>query len=262
MTNIEHVGSAVVGFLAACVIALMTACPAAAQDEEKPRWFGATDGDTATLVYGVPNSDYVMLYFSCTISKPVVTVHVQDEESRAKEGALLRVRLSAGGAQIEFLEKAIPNEDSGGKDVKGHLPLDDTLRRILTEEDSLEIVVDGHKQRYTMEDAAKPAVAMLAACVSPKQTGNLDVTVTNKARLPLQSFAYSEAGVNSFDSGALGDKALQPGASRTFTISDGRKVCTFDISVVLAKDDAECCEEPKLAGTQDLCKNGTFIVHD
>jgi uncharacterized protein YecT (DUF1311 family) len=191
MTNMERVGSALIGFLAATVIALMTAWAAAAQDEEKPRWFGTTDGDTATLVYGVPNSDYVMLYFSCTIGKPVVTVHVQDEESRAKEGALLRVRLSAGAARIEFSEKAIPNEDSGGKDVEGHLPLDDTLRRILTAKDTLEIVVDGHKQRYAMEGAAKPAAAMLAACSSLKQTGNLDVTVTNKVPA---SFDCAKAG--------------------------------------------------------------------
>ena len=179
MANMERAGSALIGFLAATAIALTTAWPAAAQDEEKPRWFGTTDGDMATLAYGVPDSDYVMLYFSCTVGKPVVTVYVQDEESRAKAGALLRVRLSAGGARIEFAEKALPNEDSGGKDVKGRLPLDDTLRRILTAKDTLEIVVDGHKQRYAMQDAAKPAAAMLAACASRKQTGNLDATTTD-----------------------------------------------------------------------------------
>src|SRR5690606_8519827 len=106
--------------------------PAAAQGEEKPHWFGAAYDNMTVLAYGIPDSDYVMLSFSCAVGKPVVNVNVQDEESSAEEGALMRVRLSAGGEQVEFSEKARPNEDSGGKDVKGHLPLDDAMRAILT----------------------------------------------------------------------------------------------------------------------------------
>lgn len=159
--------------------------PAAAQDEEEPRWFGVTDGRSTMLLYGVPDSDYVMLHFSCTVGKPSVGIYVQDEESSAEEGATMQVRLSAGGAQVEFSDKAIPNEDSGGKDVRGDLPLDDTLRRILTAADTLEIVVDGHAQHYDMAGAAEPAAAMLAACDAPKPAGDLDVTVTNEAQTAL-----------------------------------------------------------------------------
>jgi len=50
-----------------------------------------------------------------------VSVNVQDEESTAKAGAVLNVSLSTGGKRIAFSEKAIPNEDSGGKDVEGRL---------------------------------------------------------------------------------------------------------------------------------------------
>jgi hypothetical protein len=252
------------GFLAATASALLTAAvlPAFAEEEGQPRWFGSVHDDMAMLIYGVPDSDYVMLYFSCAIGKRVMSVNVQDEESRAGEGVLLHVRLSAGREQIEFSGKAIPNQDSGGADVKGHLPLDDKLRRILTASGKLEIVVDGHTQHYALAGAAEPANKMIAACDSPKPANDLDVTVTNKAGLPLQSLAYSQAGVNSFDSGEFGNKPLEPGASRTFTIPDGRKICTFDISAVLAKDDAECCDMGKPAGTQNLCENAEFIVRD
>lgn len=251
--------------LAATLIALVPAAiaPATAQEEEQPHWFGDTYDDMAVLVYGVPDSDYVLLYFSCAVGKPVVNVNVQDEESRAEEGALLPVRLSAGGAQVEFSEKALPNEDSGGKDVKGHLPLDDTLRHILTAKGTLEIVVDGHIQRYDMEGAAEPAAAMLAACDAPKPASDLDVTVTNAAARPLQSLAWSEAGMGWFDSDAFGYEPLPPGESRTFTISGGRDVCTFDLSVLFVEeDDEECCSMGDPAGTQDLCENSEFVVHD
>jgi hypothetical protein len=250
---------------AATLIALLPAAmlPADAQDEEKPRWFGVSDERSTMLAYGVPDSDYVMLHLSCTVGKPVMSVYVQDEESRAREGATMQVRLSAGGEKVEFSDKAIPNEDSGGKDVKGDLPLDDTLRRILKAKDTLEIVVDGHVQRYDMDGAAEPAAAMVAACDAPKPASDLDVTVTNKARRSLHSFAYSEAGMNSFDSDAFGYEPLEPGASRTFTISGGRNICTFDLTVTyVEEDDEECCGEGEPAGTRNLCENNAFVVHD
>ena len=250
-------------FLAATLTTFVAAWPAGAQDEEQPRWFSGAYDNTTILAYGVPDSDYVMLHFSCTVGKPVVNVSVQDEESSAEEGALLHVRLSAGEERIEFSEKAVPNEDSGGKDVEGHLPRDETLRRLLTATGTLEIVVDGHTQRYDMDGATEPAAAMLAACDAPKPAGDLDVTVTNEARKPLQSFAYSEAGVGSFDSDAFGYEPLEPGASRTFTIAGGRDICTFDLAVTFAEeDDEECCSDPAPAGTQNLCENSAFVVRD
>lgn len=252
-------------FLAVAMIALLPAAlpPAAAQDEEQPRWFGSTDDRSTMLLYGVPDSDYVMLYFSCTVGKPVISVYVQDEESRVEEGAAMQVRLSAGGERVEFSDKAIPNEDSGGKDVRGALLLDDTLRSILTAKGTLEIVVDGHTQRYEMDGAAEPAAAMIAACDAPKPASDLDVTVTNKATKALESFAYSQAGVNSFDSDEFGYEPLEPGASRAFTIPGGRDICTFDISVLfVADDDEECCSMGEPAGTQNLCENSEFVVHD
>jgi hypothetical protein len=78
----------------------------------------------------------------------------------------------------------------------------------------------------------------------------------------LHSFAYSEAGVNSFDSDAFGYEPLEPGASRTFTIHGGRNICTFDIAVNFVDDKEECCSMEKPVGSQDLCENNAFVVHD
>ena len=251
---------------AATLTSLMVATilPASAQeDEEQPRWFGNTYDRTTILAYGVPDSDYVMLHFSCAIGKSEVSIYVQDEESRAKEGTFLSVSLSAGKEKITFSEKAISNEDTGGKDVEGHLPLDDALRHILTTTGTLEIAVDGHRQTYNMNDAAEPAAAMLASCDAPKLASDLDVTVMNKASRPLHSLAYAEAGVASFDSDAFGYEPLEPGASRTFTIPEGRDICNFDLVVTFIEDDSgECCSEGVPAGTQNLCENAEFTIHE
>lgn len=260
-----RIGSAMIGFLAAAAIALTVAAtwPAAAQDQDKPRWFGSTYDRMTVLAYGIPDSDFVVLLFSCRPGAPAVKVEVQDEDSGANEGELVRVRLATAGAQVEFSTQAVANQESGGIELNAELPPDESLRRILTSDEPLEVTVKGHTQRYAKDDASEAAAAkMFAACDAQKPINDLDVTVTNKARLPLQSFAYSQAGVNSFESGEFGNSSLEPGASRTFTIPDGRKICTFDIAVVVAKEDAECCEEPKPAGTQNFCKTSTFVVHD
>lgn len=251
--------------LVATMVALGLAItlPAAAQEEEKPRWFGGAYDSTTILAYGIPDSDYIALLFSCRPGAAAVKVSVQDEDSGAKEGQLVRVRLATAGAQVEFSDKAVANQESGGIELHAEVPPDEALRRILTSDEPLEVTVKGHTQRYAKDKGSEAAAAkMFAACDAPKSVNDLDVTVTNKAKLPLQSFAYSQAGVNAFDSGEFGNRSLEPGASRTFIIPDGRKICTFDIAVIVAKDDAECCEEPRSAGTQDLCKNGAFAVHD
>lgn len=258
-----RIASERISFLAATALAVATTWPAAARDQDKPRWFGSAYDSKTVLAYGIPDSDFVVLLFSCRPGAPTVKVEVQDEDSGAKEGQLVRVRLATAGAQVEFSDKAVANQESGGIELQAELPPNEELRRILTSDEPLEVTVKGHTQRYAKDKGSEAAAAkMFAACDAPKPANDLDVTVINKARLPLQSFTYSPAGVNSFESGEFGNRSLKPGASRTFIIPDGRKICTFDIAVIVAKDDAECCEEPKPAGKQNFCKTSTFVVHD
>lgn len=251
--------------LAPAIIALTAAIlPAIAQDYEKPRWFGGAYDDVATLAYGGPDSDYVILSFSCRPGASDVKFDLQDEASGAEEGDLLEVSLATNGIHVDFSDKARMNQDSGGIELHAELPLDEALRRMLTPGDEMTVTVGGQTQRYAMEAAAAPAAAMLAVCDSPKPASDLDVTVTNRASLPLESLAWSEAGVGAFDSDAFGYRPLEPGASRTFTIPGGRDICTFDISVLFAEveEDEECCRAEQPAGTQNLCENSEFVVHD
>jgi hypothetical protein len=69
--------------------------------------------------------------------------------------------------------------------------------------------------------------------------------------------------VGDLNSDAFGYETLAPGASRAFTIPGGRDICTFDISVLfVAEDDEECCSMGEPAGTQNLCENSEFVVHE
>lgn len=251
--------------LVATLIALQSAVllPALAQDDEQPRWFGNSFDNRTVLAYGIPDSDYVVLWFSCTPGASVVKVGIQEEERLAEDGDLLPVRLAAGDAQIAFSETIRTNEESGGIELHVDLPLDEALRRILTSGEPLEITLGERMRQYEMEGAAELAARMIAACDSPKPASDLDVTVTNKAKRPLQSFAYSQAGVNDFNSDTFGYETLASGASRAFTIPGGRDICSFDISVLFVEaDEEECCSMGEPVGTQNLCENSEFVVHD
>lgn len=170
-------------FLATSLIALMStaALPAAAQNDEQPRWFSDSFDNMTILAYGIPDSDYVVFSFGCEPGARIVKVGVQDEESSAEEGELLPVRLAAGGKQIRFSDKAVRNQDSGGVELYAHVPLNDALRHILRSSGRLDITIQGRTQHYAMAGAAKPAARLLAACDVSKPANDLDVTVKGKA---------------------------------------------------------------------------------
>ena len=75
-------------FLAAALIVLLPAAvsPAAAQDDEQARWFGGGYDDVTTLAYGIPDSDYVALHFSCATGKPMVSFAYDDEAYQLERG--------------------------------------------------------------------------------------------------------------------------------------------------------------------------------
>ena len=145
---------------ALAVLIPMAVAPVAAQGEEPLRWFGDSFDDITMLVYGVPHSDYVAVIFGCKRGERFVKVGLQDEDSGAEEGVPLPIRMAAAGRQIEFSEKGVRNQDSGGIELHARLPLDETLRRILGSSGRLDITIAGRTQHYDMAGAAK----MLAAC--------------------------------------------------------------------------------------------------
>ena len=76
----KRIGSALIGFFAATAISFMTvAWPAAAQDQDQPRWFGNTFDNTTILAYGVPDGEETVLVFSCRPGATIVKVDVLDE---------------------------------------------------------------------------------------------------------------------------------------------------------------------------------------
>lgn len=145
--------------------------PAAAQDDERPRWYGDDYDQKTLLVYGIPHSDYVAMMFACAPGSNTVTLYLQDEHSGARPGETLPVRLQAGGRHVQFSAIGLENQDSGGADFHADLPLDDTLRQMLSADGDLAVTIKGHTERYPLTGVAEPAATLLAACDSAKPSG-------------------------------------------------------------------------------------------
>lgn len=159
-------------FLTAPLIALAAAAwPAAAQDDERPRWYSDSYDQKTILVYGIPHSDYVAMMFACTPGTKTVEIYLQDENSGARPGKKQSIQLQAGGQHIQFSATGRPNEDSGGADFKADLPLNDTLRQMLSASGDLAVLIKGHTERYPLAGIAQPAATLLAACDSAKPSG-------------------------------------------------------------------------------------------
>lgn len=147
------------------------AWPAAAQDDERPRWYNDTYDEKTFLIYGVPFSDYVAMGFECTPGAQVVKLYLSAENSGARPNETLPIRLQAGGRHIQFSATGLENQDSGGADFHADLPLDDTLRHMLGAGGDLDITIKGHTEHYPLAGVAGPAATLLAACDAPKPAG-------------------------------------------------------------------------------------------
>ncbi|MFC4299774.1 hypothetical protein ACFO0J_17165 [Castellaniella hirudinis] len=159
-------------FLIAPLMALtLAAWPAAAQDDEDPRWYHDNYDQKTLLVYGVPHSDYTIMMFACAPGEKAVEIYLQDENSGARPGEKLPIRLQAGGQHIQFSATGLENQDSGGADFQADLPLNDTLRHVLSASGDLAVTIKGHTERYPLAGIAQPAATLLAACDAAKPSG-------------------------------------------------------------------------------------------
>ncbi len=257
--------------------ALMIAAPAAAQTDEELQWFGDLTDGRAMLVYGVPESDYAPLSMMCDQGDQDLTIYLEYEPVKARVGDTVSVHMTAGGATATFPAVAEPQEMDDLLHLKGHAKLDATLQAILTAGGDLTLEIETTKITYPLKGAADAAKPLMATCTDKKAVSgeattaqpaavagkDLVVKVTNKAKQALNSFSYSEAGVNSFDADTFGYEPLASGDSRTFIIPGGRAICTFDIAVqFVTQNDEDCCSMNVPAGTQNLCENSEFTVRD
>jgi hypothetical protein len=243
----------------------LAAAPAWAQDDDQPRWYGTDTDDQARLIYGVPDSDDSSLIFICDKGGAVLSAYLTHPPVRAAVGATLPVRLSDGRSAVTFSARVRAQEMDDLLHVGGQLPLDASLEAMLAAKGRLTVTIGGVATTYPLDGvsaAAAPLIAMCGTAALAAPAADLEVTATNKTRRRLVQLALREPDGIELNSDAFGYDGLAPGRQRSFTISGGAGVCTYEISVLFQEKEEDCCSEPLPIAVQNLCDDPRIIIHD
>lgn len=94
--------------------------------------------------------------------------------------------------------------------------------------------------------------------VPSAHAGDLVFTLKNGTSGVLTYFHASPAGVSDWEEDILGSDVLGSGESIKVTIADGRNQCRYDMRFEFDEDsNLEDTED-----TQDLCKLGSYTIHE
>ncbi|GGF53914.1 hypothetical protein GCM10007301_11740 [Azorhizobium oxalatiphilum] len=147
-------------FIAAGLL-VASSLPLAAQ--EKLVWAASTTDNGATLAFGAPESDHVMLTFTCNTGNTMVLVSSMIGSKGLKANDPARILLSAGKVKKEFPGKAVANEMTSAVDVEGGGKFDD-VKAVLAAGKVLTVEVKGAKQPIALTGAPEAYAEFDKAC--------------------------------------------------------------------------------------------------
>ena len=102
------------------------------------------------------------------------------------------------------------------------------------------------------------ASAVMLASAASSHAEDLIFTLKNGTQSVLTNFYTSPVGVNDWEDDVFGKQVLNPGESIKITIGDGRAVCKYDMRFEFEEESNLDTTED----TQDLCKTGSYTIHE
>lgn len=135
--------------------------PAAAQ--QKMTWHIQQTDESAALVFGVPETDEVMLFFLCKPGSEDVIAQSQIGSKGLERESAARLILSAGGVKKTLTGKAVGNEENANVDVEAAAKMAD-VKALLKAGSTLSVEVKGAKQKISLTGAKEALTSFEAAC--------------------------------------------------------------------------------------------------
>ncbi len=149
-------------FLASGTLASLS--PARAQ--ETLSWHGRAEGGTISLSYGIPDSDYALLSFSCTPDGEGVIFTYAYEPIQSREGAEVEVLLQVRDIEVGIPTKGFRLELDDAFLVQGKTQLDDRLVELITSRGILMVFVEDGSEEYPLDGAREAAAHLIENCRS------------------------------------------------------------------------------------------------
>ncbi len=152
---------------AVCLVSLTIAASvsglyAAPADKQKWDFVGGTD---ARLFYGVPESDVVTLSIICEPKRKRINVVSFVLPPKARPGAVLKIKLSNGGARLEYDGKVGRDRAHEISYVEARAGFDRKLFDFLNAGSALTVEVGGARESIPLAGIARPLGTMRRACL-------------------------------------------------------------------------------------------------
>lgn len=161
--------------LAAALACLLSVATAA---EENLGWRGEENHDGASLFYGIPQSDYAPVSFSCTPDGNGLTFIFAFVPNNSIDSAEVEVRLQAGDIQVPIRTTGMHMEMGNLFVLEGKTVLDDRLTNLITSDGTLTVFVEDEVEEYPLEGAREAAPPLLKTCAGQAaQAGPAKATI-------------------------------------------------------------------------------------
>ncbi len=150
--------------LKAIVVAGFLAVSAAQAADGGRQWIGAASAEGASLIYGTPQSDDVVLRFACDPATKELTAAFGFEPVGAADGMELDLELSSQGGSLVLhaTGQRMLMDDSFVLEAKA--PFDPALRDIITEGETLFVMAEDGVEEIPLAGAAEQAAAFFQEC--------------------------------------------------------------------------------------------------
>jgi hypothetical protein len=142
---------------------LALAAPAAGQDARV--WIFDDNPEAPALGFGAPDSDDVVIAFSCEPSARRMTIVEAVASTKLIPGVSVPLKLSAGSVSLDLTGDAIANETDGTVSIEVSGPPNPRVFAVLKGGPTLTIEVPGAKETVPLSGAAPHVAAFERMCL-------------------------------------------------------------------------------------------------
>jgi hypothetical protein len=153
-------------FSLACVLAVCLALPALAEPARV--WNFDDNPEAPSLGYGLPETDDMLIAFSCEPDAKRMTIVESVEAKKLNPGGSATFRLTAGGQSLELTGDAVANESDGTVSIEVNGAPNPRLFALLKAGPALTIEVSGTKETVPLAGAAPHIATFEKLCLGRK----------------------------------------------------------------------------------------------
>lgn len=152
--------------LLSMVLSLATFTSTSITSAQQMRWIGDRYEEGASLVYGFPDSDGVLLAFYCDRASRTVAVSLEYEPMKAEDGVEIDVNLAllGGGPRVSLRMIGLRLEIDDKFVLEGETEPAAALQRLLASKGTLVVTVEDGEQEIPLAGAGEAARELFAAC--------------------------------------------------------------------------------------------------